>query len=152
MAVVTGAVSNVAQAVGGVVSSIGSIFFKAREGGAREGADPQAIRAQLRGGQALDSRLRTGLSAAFGHDFSDVRVHADAGAAQLADQMNARAFTLGRDIAFGAGEYQPGTLVGDAIIAHELAHVVQQSGAAASAPLQKVKRARLARRRGRSFG
>ena len=69
------------------------------------------------------------MGAAFGHDFSAVRVHTDAGAARLADRLNARAFTYGQDIAFGSAEYRPGTLMGDALIAHELAHVVQQSGA-----------------------
>jgi hypothetical protein len=59
-------------------------------------------------------------------------VHTDAGAATLAARMNARAFTIGRDVAFASGEYRPGTLVGDALIAHELAHVVQQEQASAS--------------------
>src|SRR5262249_833574 len=48
--------------------------------------------------------------------------------AALAASLNARAFTIGQDIAFGLGEYRPGTPVGDALIAHELAHVVQQGG------------------------
>src|SRR5262249_4390352 len=53
----------------------------------------------------------------------------------LSTRVNARAFTIGSDVAFGAGEYQPGTLIGDALIAHELAHVVQQQGnASALAP------------------
>jgi hypothetical protein len=56
-------------------------------------------------------------------------VHTDSQAGNLSNQFNARAFTVGEHIAFGAGEYQPGTLVGDALVAHELAHVVQQGGA-----------------------
>jgi hypothetical protein len=75
---------------------------------------------------------------AFGHDFSRVRVHSDAQAANLSAGLNARAFTIGNDVAFGAGEYRPGTLVGDALIAHELAHVVQQRGGVGySVPSQK---------------
>jgi hypothetical protein len=69
------------------------------------------------------------MSSAFGYDFSGVRVHTGTKAASVATELNARAFTVGRDIAFGAGEYQPGTPIGDALIAHELAHVVQQGGA-----------------------
>jgi hypothetical protein len=126
---VMGAVDTVAQGVGDVVASVGSVLFKAREGGARRPDGPHAIRAQLGSGHALDGGLRSGMGAAFGHDFSSVRVHSDAGAARLADKLNARAFTYGQDIAFGTGEYRPGTLIGDALIAHELAHVVQQSGA-----------------------
>jgi uncharacterized protein DUF4157 len=125
---VMGAVGTVAQGVGDVVASVGDILFKVREGGRRRADDPRAIRAQLGAGHALDGRLRSGMGAAFNHDFSGVRVHTDAGAARLADKLNARAFTYGRDIAFGTGEYRPGTLIGDALIAHELAHVVQQSG------------------------
>jgi Domain of unknown function (DUF4157) len=79
------------------------------------------------------------MESAFGYDFSRVRVHTDARAAELSADLNARAFTIGSDIAFGTGEYQPGTLIGDALVAHELAHVVQQSGASAAvaAPLKQ---------------
>ena len=62
----------------------------------------------------------------FGHDFSGVRIHSDPRAATLASTLNARAFTLGRDIVFGRGEYSPGTAGGNRLLAHELAHVVQQ--------------------------
>src|SRR5262249_10293364 len=55
--------------------------------------------------------------------------------AQLSAGLNARAFTIGSEVAFGAGEYRPGTLIGDALLAHELAHVVQQRGAAGSSQL-----------------
>jgi len=67
-----------------------------------------------------------------------VRVHTDVRSAEISDNLNARAFTLGNNIAFGSGEYQPGTLIGNALIAHELAHVVQQGGGSAeAAPMQK---------------
>jgi hypothetical protein len=91
--------------------------------------DPAQIKSQLGGGNSLDSRVKSRMEAAFGHSFSQVRVHHDAGSANLSRKLNARAFTVGNDIAFGAGEYKPGTLIGDALLAHELAHVVQQGGA-----------------------
>ncbi len=70
------------------------------------------------------------MESAFGQSFSHVRVHNDASAAGLSERLNARAFTLGPHVAFGGQEYRPGTLAGDALIAHELAHVAQQGGAA----------------------
>jgi hypothetical protein len=62
----------------------------------------------------------------FGHDFSRVRVHADGNSATAARALNARAYTVGRDIAFGIGQYAPSTRKGKRLVAHELAHVVQQ--------------------------
>ena len=126
---VMGVVGSVAQGVGDVVAGVGSVLFKARESERAKPTTRRTIRAQVGPGHALDGGLRSGMGAAFGHDFSAVRVHTDAGAARLADRLNARAFTYGQDIAFGSAEYRPGTLMGDALIAHELAHVVQQSGA-----------------------
>ncbi len=66
----------------------------------------------------------------------EVRIHTDAKADDLSGQLNARAFTLGTDVAFAGGEYKPGTPVGDALIAHELAHVVQQGGGSQSGGTQ----------------
>lgn len=123
---VGGAISGAARAVGSGIASIGRAMFKAQAGGANEPYDAEALQAQLQGGHPLDAEVRGKMESAFGQDFSGVRVHADAGAARLSQNLNARAFTMGRDVAFGAGEYQPGTLIGDALIAHELAHVVQQ--------------------------
>jgi hypothetical protein len=68
------------------------------------------------------------LEPAFRHDFADVRVHTDAQAAREARHVGARAFTIGRDISFAAGAYAPATPQGRRLIAHELAHVVQQAG------------------------
>jgi Domain of unknown function (DUF4157) len=134
-----GAVSAAAGAIGGAFSSIGKALFKRKEGhgeGAMDG--PEEIQAKLSGGQPLDGGAKSRMGAAFGHDFSDVRVYTDTNAAGLSDSLNARAFTIGSDIAFGSGEYQPGTLIGDALIAHELAHVVQQRGGSDGAkPLAK---------------
>jgi hypothetical protein len=129
--------SSLAQGAGNIAKSIGGLLFKPKEGGARIADDPRAIQVQLGTGEALEGGLQGRMSSAFGHDFSGVRVHRDHRAAQFSSDLNARAFTIGRNVAFGAGEYQPGSPIGDALIAHELAHVVQQSGASAHAPLQK---------------
>jgi hypothetical protein len=124
--------ASAASGIGSALSNIGSVFFKGREGGAREAGNPQAIQGQLGAGRSLDGGVRSHMEAAFGVDFSHVRVHTDAAAAGLSESLNARAFSVGRDVAFGPGEYRPGTLIGDALIAHELAHVVQQGGSSAS--------------------
>lgn len=140
---VSGALSAVGSAVSGLVSGAGQALsgaaralFKGREGGAREVEDPEAIHSQLGSGQALDGGVRARMESAYGVDFSGVRVHTDARSQEFSDDLNARAFTLGSDIAFATGEYQPGTLIGDALIAHELAHVVQQGGGNSSAAPQ----------------
>ncbi len=79
-------------------------------------------------GQPLDSATRAFMEPHFGHDFSRVRVHTDAKAAQSARAVEARAYAVGPDVAFGAGEYAPQTSYGRQLLAHELTHVVQQSG------------------------
>lgn len=78
-------------------------------------------------GQKLDSSARHFFERRFGADFSKVRIHSGSGAAASAGSIGARAYTRGHDIVFGAGEYQPSSPGGRALIAHELAHHVQQS-------------------------
>lgn len=77
-------------------------------------------------GQPLDSATSTFMESRFGHGFSQVRVHTDSRAAQLAQSLNAQAFAVGRDVVFGAGQYAPQTFEGKRLIAHELTHVLQQ--------------------------
>lgn len=133
-----GADSTGGSIIGDAVSAIGGIFFKERNGGARRDDDPRAVQSRLGGGQALDGGVRSKMESAFGESFSEVEVHADTKGAGMSSDLNARAFTVGDHIAFGAGEYQPGTLIGDALIAHELAHVMQQRGGKATEfPAQK---------------
>ena len=79
-------------------------------------------------GQPLDSATRAFMEPRFGHDFSQVRVHTDAKAAQSALAVNALAYALGRDVVFGVGQYAPRTRTGQRLLAHELTHVVQQGG------------------------
>lgn len=107
------------------------VSFKALPGGPRDPGNPQALRARLGAGRPLDGGIRSRMESAFGRSFGHVRVHTEGQSSGLAQRLNARAFTVGSHVAFGAGEYRPGTLVGDALIAHELAHVAQQGGAAA---------------------
>jgi hypothetical protein len=77
-------------------------------------------------GHPLDPATRGSMEHRFGQDFSHVRVHSDAKAAQSAEAVDALAYTAGRDVVFGAGRYAPGTSEGDHLLAHELAHTVQQ--------------------------
>lgn len=79
-------------------------------------------------GQPLSSDIRAEMESRFGRSFSDVRVHADARAAASAAAVDAHAYTVGRHMVFGSGEYAPATLIGDSLLAHELTHVIQQSG------------------------
>ncbi|HEX8180803.1 MAG TPA: DUF4157 domain-containing protein [Pyrinomonadaceae bacterium] len=77
-------------------------------------------------GQPLDAQLRAGMETRFGHNFADVRVHTDAAAAASAQAVAANAYTVGRNIVFGAGRYAPQTTAGQRLIAHELTHTLQQ--------------------------
>jgi Domain of unknown function (DUF4157) len=86
------------------------------------------------GGTSLDSGVADRLGGSLG-DLSDVRVHADETADRLSRSVSARAFATGTDVYFAQGEYNPGSPSGDKLIAHELAHVVQQRGASSSGPL-----------------
>ncbi|MGC5328354.1 DUF4157 domain-containing protein [Brevibacillus sp. SYSU BS000544] len=79
------------------------------------------------GGQPLPASVRQFFEPRLEHDFSHVRIHADGRAAQTAHAVNALAFTTGRDIVFGTGQYSPGTIEGKRLLAHELTHVIQQS-------------------------
>jgi hypothetical protein len=78
------------------------------------------------GGSPLDASTRSFFEPRFARDLSDTKVHTDPHAARLASNLNAQAFTVGRDIYMGAGRYQPGTESGRSLLAHELTHTVQQ--------------------------
>jgi phage-related protein len=110
---------------------------QARGGSGGAGAMTEDLSRQIaadRGrGNALADPVRDKMSAAFGADFSGVRIHTDAAAVLLARSLNAQAFTVGSDIFFGEGKYSPDSRSGQHLLAHELAHTVQQ-GAAEPAP------------------
>lgn len=78
------------------------------------------------GGSPLPADLRTDMEGRFGHDFGDVRVHHDGAAHDSAKSVNAQAYTVGSDIVFQSGKYDPASDAGKHMIAHELTHVVQQ--------------------------
>ncbi len=79
-------------------------------------------------GQPLDAATRSFMEPRFGHDFSSVRVHTDAKAAESAWAVSALAYTVGHNVVFGDGQYKPQTNEGRVLMAHELTHVVQQDG------------------------
>ncbi len=81
------------------------------------------------GGHSLDAGTKGFMESRFGQDFSQVRIHTDARAAESAQAIQAKAYTSGRDIVFGSGEYQPGSEGGKRLLAHELVHVGQQTSA-----------------------
>jgi len=94
------------------------------------------IEAARGGGEPLAEASRASLEPQLGHDFSEVRVHADGEAEALSRELSAEAFTTGGHIFFGEGAYQPDSTAGRGLLAHELAHVVQQS---AEPMIQRVK-------------
>jgi uncharacterized protein DUF4157 len=90
-------------------------------------AVPQIVHDVLRSsGQPLSEVARTVMEPRFGHDFSRVRVHTDARAADSVQAVNAMAYTVGHHVVFGVGQYAPTTVAGKNLLAHELTHVVQQ--------------------------
>jgi hypothetical protein len=92
-------------------------------------------------GQPLDIATRNFFEPRFGQDFSSVRIHSDARAAESANAVNALAYTTGRDIVFAAGQYAPEGSAGRKLLAHELTHVVQQKGSNSNALGRLLQRA-----------
>ena len=113
--------------------AVSPVLFERRPGATSKTADPEAVRASLGAGHSLEAGVRGRMERAFGSSFDGVRVHTDSRAGSLADSLGARAFTVGSDVAFAGGEYRPGSLAGDALIAHELAHTIQQRGGTTAA-------------------
>ncbi len=94
------------------------------------GAAPASVDHALAShGSPMQPALRQDMEQRFGYDFSRVRVHTGMAAEQSARDVNAHAYTVGQNIVFGAGRFAPGTREGRQLIAHELTHVAQQSGA-----------------------
>ena len=84
------------------------------------------IHSAMRGGEPLPSGVRAAMESGFGADFSDVRIHRGSEAVASAAAIGARAYTLGHDVVFGAGQYDPTGDDGRRLLAHELAHTLQQ--------------------------
>ncbi len=132
-------VSPVAQ----VASAVGNRAFTATLARHGEGIGPggrvtpevqDALDARRGQGASLDEATQARLAPSLG-DLSDVRVHTDGVADGLNRAVAARAFATGSDVFFAQGEYRPGSVAGDRLLTHELAHVAQQRGASASGPL-----------------
>jgi hypothetical protein len=103
---------------------------------APDDAPPIVYEAMRSPGKPLDAQTRDFFEPRFGHDFSGVRVHSDDISASAARALQSRAYTFGSDITFGPGEYAPTSHEGQRLLAHELAHVVQQdAGIGASRPV-----------------
>ncbi|HET8891412.1 MAG TPA: DUF4157 domain-containing protein [Candidatus Angelobacter sp.] len=99
-------------------------------GGAGGMEAPPIVHEVLRSpGQPLDKATLEFMEPRFGHDFSGVRVHTDAKAAASAKAVQAKAYTVGSNVVFGAGAFAPGAEAGQRLLAHELTHVVQQGNA-----------------------
>ncbi|MGH9890483.1 MAG: eCIS core domain-containing protein [bacterium] len=92
------------------------------------------------GGQPLAGSVRSYFESRFGYDFGKVRIHTGPYAAAAAQSMNARAFAVGTDVGFDAGQFSPDTTGGKRLLAHELVHVVQQGGASARPVRSKASR------------
>lgn len=101
----------------------------------------QHIRMLHNNGQPLPMSVRGDFEPHFKRDFSSVRIHTGTQAIQATQALNARAFTAGRDIVLGPGEYDPATARGRHLLAHELTHVVQQGGAAPRGVVQPAREA-----------
>ncbi len=95
------------------------------QGGTLPAQEEDTIQREVGRGQPLAAATRAQMGSALGKDLTNVRIHTDPTADTLAGEMGARAFTVGSDIFFASGEYQPATNGGQRIIAHELAHVTQ---------------------------
>ncbi|HEX6371352.1 MAG TPA: DUF4157 domain-containing protein [Longimicrobium sp.] len=105
---------------------------------AAEGAAPAPVQQALRSpGRPLDAEARAFMEPRFGRDFAAVRVHTGRAAAAGAASVGANAFTTGPDIVFAPGQYAPGTAAGRRLLAHELAHVVQQGDPAVGPRVQR---------------
>jgi hypothetical protein len=106
--------------------------FAGQSTGQAEAAPTSVDQALASPGKPLEPALRQDIERRFGYDFSRVRVHSDAAAEQSARDVAAHAYTVGHDLVFGAGRFAPGTYQGRRLLAHELTHVVQQSGSDAT--------------------
>jgi hypothetical protein len=104
-------------------------------GSGYHGYAPGIVHQALRGaGKQLDGEIRSFMEFRFGRTFEDVRIHTGAEASESAAAVNARAYTVGRNIVFSDGRFAPGTVAGRSLLAHELAHVVQQRGGMETVP------------------
>nr|WP_283949675.1 DUF4157 domain-containing protein [Limobrevibacterium gyesilva] len=109
-------------------------------GPAPTGVQATVEHARAGGGAPLSPETRANMESRLGRDFGGVRVHTGAPAATAARAVGAKAFTVGRDVFFGAGRYRPDTGGGRQLLAHELVHTIQQGGGSARAQPARLQR------------
>ncbi|MEA3335577.1 MAG: putative zinc-binding metallopeptidase [Chloroflexota bacterium] len=113
----------------------GSLLMRKATGQAEIGHAPSQVHDALQSpGRPLDDSTLSFMETRFGHSFAHVRIHTDAGAGQSARAVSSHAYTVGSDVVFASGQYSPHTAAGRHLLAHELAHVVQQTGPAPLSP------------------
>ncbi len=105
------------------------------DGGPVRPALAERIDRERGGGSPLDAGVRGDMEQTFATKLEDVRIHVDGEADALSRSINARAFTIGRDVFFRQGTYEPGSAAGRALLSHELTHVLQQRGLSQAGPL-----------------
>ena len=131
--------SRLAPSAASVAAQVLRVLRKERDGnGVAADAEDAVGRAAVSNGEALPDDVRGRFEGSLGADLSGVRVHRSADSAAAADAVGARAYTVGQDIHFGAGQYAPQDPFGMHLLAHEVAHTVQQSSGAARAPQFKL--------------
>ena len=113
----------------------GKTLQRASNGAAGPTTIPPSVNQVLSSpGRPLDTPTRSFMESRFGHDFGSVRIHNDSAAAESARAVNAKAYTVGQNVVFGSGQYQPQTNHGKHLLAHELTHTIQQSGTSGIQP------------------
>lgn len=105
------------------------VQFQSDGGGEVKGELENRLVAGRGGGSPLPADVRTFMESRFGADFGSVRLHTDGEAVRMNRELNAQAFTHGRDIYMGEGRHKAATTEGKRLLAHELTHVLQQGGA-----------------------
>ncbi|MFV8750979.1 DUF4157 domain-containing protein [Nannocystaceae bacterium ST9] len=115
------------DSIGGHAHEAPTLRTKSSDAGASSGGSPASLPG-LGGGRPLPASLRAEFGPRLGRSLDGVRVHTDGSAHAAADALGARAFTYGRDLVFGAGEWSPISHEGRQLIAHELVHWAQQGG------------------------
>ncbi len=111
--------------------------YSEQSGGQADAVPDTVDQALAAHGRPLEPALRQDMEHRFGHDFSQVKIHADGVAGQSAQDVNAHAYTVGNDIVFGAGQFAPATHAGRRLLAHELTHVIQQQSTGISPAIQR---------------
>ncbi len=102
-----------------------------KDGGSADNVVANQITATKGGGSGLDNETKSFMESCFGASFQNVHIHTGGYASELSNQLNANAFTVGKDVYFGQGKYMPNTSEGKHLLAHELTHTLQQGETAA---------------------